>query len=834
MKKIFTLMAFLTLVSFSTVFSQAWVNQGGWPTSMANTFLSTHSLAVDPDGKIWVGDYYNVPGDSIFNGTKNVATRAIHVYNPDGSEVSFSPIKTITVGGITDSLVGNTNRGMRTAKDGNILASIGYKVYLINYKTGEGIAKVNPWVNLNPTAAAVDTNGNVFLATVLPGHPIYVYSPDLSVQLATVTDASKGYSRSFEVSADGNTVYWAGYSLHKVYVYSRPDEYSQFSLTDSTMFGFDCESFTWSPDRSLLWASAGSYNDKPNQDPDHVTSYTVGTWYAWDMSAGKIVDSISTTWPNPVPDANYRPRALGFSPDYKTAYAGYFGGSKPCVVKFEKTTLTSISVTFRVNMAVQVKKGAFHIGTDNVVVRGSFQAAAGDPGGDWQGSYFTMTKGANDTIYSVTATFPGSEYGKSFKYKFVINSDGWESASDRPFTLNSANITLPVVFFSNETVYIPVVKNTVLFQADMSSYLGTGPGKFDPSKDSLVVMGLSNWGGYAVTSVEGNRTLAPSISDPTIYQALLTFRGPVGDSTAWKFKAYPDDHFGNGGGYELGDNRFYHFIADSVNPNVLNPVVPQLIIFAGYLANSVNVLFQVDMSNAVDYHSKATIDPAAITFVGLKGGIKPIGNWGGDWVFADTVDAPTYVDTIRTLKILNDQGINGDKVAGDHIWSLLKTMPAGTPAGTFEFKYAMGYPGVETQNNGSTYLDNEMGFGVNHSLMLQDGPTIEILHKFGIQAPVTSVETENSLTPNTFLLSQNYPNPFNPSTTIKYSVPSAQFVTLKVYNLLGQEVATLLNEEQNAGNYIAKFDASSLSSGIYFYTLKAGNFTDTKKMILMK
>jgi len=837
MKKIFTLMAFLTLVSFSTVFSQAWVNQGGFPNgTFAANQPGGHAVAVDPDGKIWLGNYYNVTGDTIFNGTKWVATRAIHVYNPDGSEVSFSPILTLTGNGIADSLIGYTNRGMRVNKDGNILVSNGNRLHLLDYKTGQVIARVIPDPVNSLTAAAVDTAGNVYIATVAPGHPIKIYSPDLSISLGQVTDKSVGYSRSFEVSADGNKVYWAGYTNHKVYVYSRPDEYSPYALTDSVLRGFDCESFTWSPDRSLLWASAGSYNDKPNQDVlgGLVTSYTPGTWYAWNPNTNQIVDSINTTWPKPVPDANYRPRALGFSPDYQNAYVAYFGGTMPAFVKFTKTTLTSISVTFRVNMAVQVKKGAFHIGTDNVVVRGSFQVAAGDPGGDWQGSYFTMTKGANDTIYSVTATFPGSEYGKSFEYKFVINSDGWESAPNRPFTLNSANITLPVVFFNNEKVYIPAVKNTVLFQADMSSYLGTGPGKFDPSKDSLVVMGLSNWGGYAVTSVEGNRTLAPSISDPTIYQALLTFRGPVGDSTAWKFKAYPDNHFGNGGGYELGDNRFYHFIADSVNPNVLKPVVPQLIIFAGYLANSVNVLFQVDMRNAVDYHSKATIDPANITFVGLKGGIKPIGNWGGNWVFADTVDAPTYVDTIRTLKILNDQGINGDKVAGDHIWSLLKTMPAGTPAGTFEFKYAMGYPGVETQNSGSSYLDNEMGFGVNHSLMLQDGPTIEILHKFGIQAPVTSVETENSLTPNTFLLSQNYPNPFNPSTTIKYSVPSAQFVTLKVYNLLGQEVATLLNEEQNAGNYIAKFDASSLSSGIYFYTLKAGNFTDTKKMILMK
>lgn len=555
-------------------------------------------------------------------------------------------------------------------------------------------------------------------------------------------------------------------------------------------------------DPGSAWDVAGVIGATAEHTLVRKTSVT-GPTTDWVVSAG--TDSISSEW-------------LVF-PQNTFKYMGYYESTR--------------GVTFRANMSVQIQKGTFKVGIDTVEVRGSFQKAAGD-NVDWAGFNFTMTKGATDSIYSATATFPFLTIGNSYEYKIVINDGGWESSSNRPFTVPAKDTVLPVVFYNNETEYKPEVKNIVLFQADMSSYLGTGPGQFDPSKDSLVVMGLSNWGGYAVASVEGNRTLAPSLSDPTIYQALLTFRGPVGDSTAWKFKAYPDSRFGNGGGYETGDNRWYYFVADTINTNVLPPVVPGLVIYAGNIASPVEVLFQVDMSNAVDFHSKQPVPANTINYVGIKGGIPPLGNWAGTWTWQDTVDAPTYVDTIRTLKPLNDQGLNGDKVAGDNVWSRLITMPAGTPAGNFEFKYAMGYPGVESQNGGSSYLDNEMGFGVNHSLFLQDGPPIEILHKFGVQDPVTSVETENNLTPNTYLLSQNYPNPFNPSTTIKYSVPTAQLVTLKVYNLLGQEVATLVNEMQNAGNYIAKFDASSLSSGIYFYTLKAGNFTSTKKMILMK
>lgn len=89
--------------------------------------------------------------------------------------------------------------------------------------------------------------------------------------------------------------------------------------------------------------------------------------------------------------------------------------------------------------------------------------------------------------------------------------------------------------------------------------------------------------------------------------------------------------------------------------------------------------------------------------------------------------------------------------------------------------------------------------------------------------------------PSEFTLSQNYPNPFNPSTIIKYAIPSKANVTLKVYDVLGSEVASIINKKvQNIGKYEVKFDASRLSSGVYFYTLNAGNFLQTKKMILIK
>ncbi len=88
--------------------------------------------------------------------------------------------------------------------------------------------------------------------------------------------------------------------------------------------------------------------------------------------------------------------------------------------------------------------------------------------------------------------------------------------------------------------------------------------------------------------------------------------------------------------------------------------------------------------------------------------------------------------------------------------------------------------------------------------------------------------------PTSFSLSQNYPNPFNPTTTINYMLPKSGIVTLKVFNALGEEISTLVNNEQAAGSYKVTFDASRLASGVYFYRLETGNFILTKKMILMK
>ncbi|HEX7356888.1 MAG TPA: T9SS type A sorting domain-containing protein, partial [Ignavibacteriaceae bacterium] len=134
--------------------------------------------------------------------------------------------------------------------------------------------------------------------------------------------------------------------------------------------------------------------------------------------------------------------------------------------------------------------------------------------------------------------------------------------------------------------------------------------------------------------------------------------------------------------------------------------------------------------------------------------------------------------------------------------------------------------GTTTEPRSYTYTDNSVNNGTYYYRLKQLDYNGAFAYSHIVEVDVTA--------PIEFTLSQNYPNPFNPSTIISYSIPQNSFVTLKVYDVIGNEIATLVNETKSAGKYDIRFDASNLSNGVYFYTIKADNFTSTKKMILMK
>jgi hypothetical protein len=146
---------------------------------------------------------------------------------------------------------------------------------------------------------------------------------------------------------------------------------------------------------------------------------------------------------------------------------------------------------------------------------------------------------------------------------------------------------------------------------------------------------------------------------------------------------------------------------------------------------------------------------------------------------------------------------------------------------------------LKTVNGGQNWFTQTVPFGGNDLFFIDTnkgwlvgyaGKILKTIDGGGVVSVNENVSNHFRHTVN-FLLLQNYPNPFNPITKINYQIPKLSFVTMKVYDVLGKEVATLVNEEKPAGNYEIDFDGTGLPSGIYFYQLKAGNFVETKKMI---
>jgi len=188
---------------------------------------------------------------------------------------------------------------------------------------------------------------------------------------------------------------------------------------------------------------------------------------------------------------------------------------------------------------------------------------------------------------------------------------------------------------------------------------------------------------------------------------------------------------------------------------------------------------------------------------------------------------------------------NGDLLVTDYNGTAVKRFNS---SGAFVSNFLTGLSqaeGVDFFPNGNILIGN----GATHSVKMFDSNG-NYLEDFipngsgGLITPnaiviretnVSSVsDNHNSLKDETFILEQNYPNPFNPTTEIKYRLLVAGKVTMKVYNILGKEIATLVNEELATGEQEVKFDATDLPSGIYFYQLKAGNYVETKKMICLK
>ena len=200
-------------------------------------------------------------------------------------------------------------------------------------------------------------------------------------------------------------------------------------------------------------------------------------------------------------------------------------------------------------------------------------------------------------------------------------------------------------------------------------------------------------------------------------------------------------------------------------------------------------------------------------------GTKDINYCGNIWLiktdeFGDTLWTKTYGEGIGNFVIeTNDNGII---IVGINI--LIKTDEYGDTLWTKTF---------EEEGIANIQQTSDCGY-------IATGGANDNIYLIKLAPEVTSINENQSKILTNFQLRQNHPNPFNPTTNIEFSIPISEFVTLKIYNVLGEEVTTLVSEKLTAGKYKYKWDVGGLASGMYFYKLEAGNFVQTKKMLLIR
>jgi DNA-binding beta-propeller fold protein YncE len=325
MKRKVTLLLILSLVAL-TAFGQQW----GWTGSPgADTLRSYgHGVAVDGAGKLWYNSYYWSEKVQVDTGARNCL--AIYVFNPDGSEVEFSPITMLTVDGMTDTLWPGSNKGLRTDPNGDIVYAESYSYYRINHLTGEAFQKLVTPDSSSVTASAFTDDGEMIVGHVLPGLGLEIYDTDWELlDEAIPGESQNGYSRTIEVAKDGSAIYYASFTngVGWVRFNSDSDIYGDFTQNPDTLaVGLAVESCAWQPVTGYLWGgNTGG------------AGWTNAAHYAFDPAGDFTTAVDSIIMPQAVVDLGIKPRGIDFSADGMTAYVTFFNTwDSNAIYKFEK------------------------------------------------------------------------------------------------------------------------------------------------------------------------------------------------------------------------------------------------------------------------------------------------------------------------------------------------------------------------------------------------------------------------------------------------------------------------------------------------------------------
>jgi hypothetical protein len=643
------------------------------------------------------------------------------------------------------------------------------------------------------------------------------------------------FPRGLYFSADGLTAYVGLFGTK----YDRIFKFTKSAIADTIV------DVTFQVDMSVRIAtgkfnpatdvvtSPGGFNNWLNEPPansskvlsdsDNDSVYAITIPMVYNKSY-EYKFNIGTGWDGKDETQGNRKVNVGFAD--MTVDPSFFNDYKPY-------TGVNSTVTFNVDMRLPAK-GSFKPGTDTVFVTGNFTGFA-----DWNVNPVELKDPNNDSIYTGNVTIPS---GSLAIYKFIWSNGArsWESPISSPATAedivvggsNAGNRIYGVHngadtvsrYWNNENPNVVTADGNIFFEVDMS--VATELGVFDANVDSVQIRGGFN--GWNASQPEKSLL----IQDPVLltwYLNVPFVQGVVGANNFYKYflknpTGSPKPYANGGWEVYLGEptsngdrNRpvTYEGKPDQTVPVAyFDGIHPDWVIPTG---TSVQVNFSVDMTPAMS--GTMPFNPATDTvyWIPRHPMFYTVNNltWGLDTRFLALTDPNSDMIYTGTLT-LNGPSFNG-----------------------FLYQYAYAHAGTLVQEDGSQgearvrfVAQPTARTFVSPFTMPQDIWTKG--EKPEESGPVTSVRDIDGGLVKSFSLEQNYPNPFNPTTTLRFTIPDAGLVSLSVFNLLGEKVADILNQEMKSGSYEVNFDASKLSSGVYLYKITTGNYAASKKMILMK
>jgi hypothetical protein len=481
------------------------------------------------------------------------------------------------------------------------------------------------------------------------------------------------------------------------------------------------------------------------------------------------------------------------------------------------------NVTFEVNMKLPVKQVVNFSSTQKVWVAGSFT--------DWGTSAVAMTDANNDSIYTVTTPINSAQL---IQYKFIYglkdsaaSKGNWESLDNRIDWIVDGAQTISK-FWDDKNPNIILADGNIFFEVNMS--VATEIGVFNPNVDSVQIRGEFN--GWNDSQPEKSK-LNQDPGNPNSWYLNIPFvQQALDDSLAYKFfikNPAAGTQYSNTGwevpiGKTVTGDRNRPIVFKGI-PTQEAPIAyfegihPDWVIPTGV---TVKAEFSVDMTPATQAATQGT---------------NPVFNPATDTVYW-IPRQPLYYALNKLEWNLEQRVLRLLDPDGDKIYK--GTLTINGPAfNGFLYNYAY------TSTTGFIQEDGGQG-GARVRFIGQTGGPRKFDSPWTMPndvwtngekpeeaGPLTLVR-DNGTTALTYELHQNYPNPFNPSTTIKFEIKNNNDVTLKVFNLLGQEVATLVNEELASGSYGVNFDGKALASGVYIYRITAGNYTEAKRMLFLK